>query len=135
LRGWGDGGRGGWLNRQSRGLGNFDVNVITIALERAKLFTTWLDARSDLRLLKLDTVFGIIVNEATFWGRHWFAIRQIEGVWYNLDSKLAEPKPFAGTGEVVGLIELKRRQQSAQVLVVTDHEIVSQSTELFASPS
>lgn len=24
--------------------------------------------------------------------RHWFAIKKIEGVWYNLDSKLSAPK-------------------------------------------
>lgn len=60
----------------------------------------WLDKRLpvDEKLAKLDEAEGVLCNVVTttmlssLWmQRHWFAIRKIRGICYNLDSKLAAP--------------------------------------------
>jgi len=49
----------------------------------------------------LRDVVGLVANLASsgfmkvFNGRHWIAIRNIDGTFYNLDSHLAEPRAFA----------------------------------------
>ncbi|RLN58363.1 hypothetical protein BBJ29_004534 [Phytophthora kernoviae] len=68
----------------------------------------WLDKRLpvDEKLLPWETAEGVLCNVvmttfmSSLWNqRHWFAIRKIKGVCYNLDSKLAAPVPFESEGE------------------------------------
>uniref|UniRef100_H3GTW7 ubiquitinyl hydrolase 1 n=1 Tax=Phytophthora ramorum TaxID=164328 RepID=H3GTW7_PHYRM len=63
----------------------------------------WLDKRLpvDDKLVKLDEAEGVLCNVVMSTGfsslwmqRHWFAVRKIRGVCYNLDSKL--PAPVVG---------------------------------------
>ena len=75
----------------------------------------WHDVR-DVEFISLDPAacFGLIVNvrnRSPAWPlsvlfkerRHWFALRCISGVWYNLDSKLREPQRLTGNaGHDVG---------------------------------
>lgn len=58
--------------------------------------------------LNLDKVFGFVLNLPVAWTllghinplnymgerKHWIAIRNIESVWYDLDSKLSRPRPI-----------------------------------------
>ncbi|KAL7683703.1 putative Josephin domain-containing protein [Plasmopara halstedii] len=60
-----------------------------------------IDKHIDENLIRFDEVEGILCNIVMsttfrrFWTqRHWFAIRKIDGVCYNLDSKLDVPMPF-----------------------------------------
>lgn len=61
-----------------------------------------------------DAAFGLILNHPSNWGfpkllpnslqmKHWVAIRKIGSTYFNLDSKLPEPKPI---GEVRGLAQI-----------------------------
>ncbi|KAG7396335.1 Josephin-1 [Phytophthora boehmeriae] len=90
-------------HRAPLGLGNYDVNALTLALQQKGYTMQWLDKRLpvDEKLLPLDAAEGVLCNVvmtsfmSSLWNqRHWFAIRKIEGVCYNLDSKLAAPVPF-----------------------------------------
>jgi len=54
----------------------------------------WYDARKGARNIRTDLVFGFIINTNGWFGRHWSALRQFDGDWYNLDSKLSAPKKF-----------------------------------------
>eukprot|EP00160_Parvularia_atlantis_P018869 Unigene7163_Nuclearia_a/m.21976 Unigene7163_Nuclearia_a/g.21976 ORF Unigene7163_Nuclearia_a/g.21976 Unigene7163_Nuclearia_a/m.21976 type:complete len:183 (-) Unigene7163_Nuclearia_a:2-550(-) len=117
----------GWLgghpHRSLLGLGNFDVNVLEAALLREGLHVVWMDARRDVRRLRLNAVFGLVLNVATFWGRHWLALRRIDGVWYNLDSKQAAPAALDDDDALFALIGERRARKDAQLLVVTEGEM------------
>uniref|UniRef100_M4B609 ubiquitinyl hydrolase 1 n=1 Tax=Hyaloperonospora arabidopsidis (strain Emoy2) TaxID=559515 RepID=M4B609_HYAAE len=76
----------------------------------------WVDKRLpvDEKLVNLDQVEGLLCNVvlSTVWSslwmsRHWFAIRKIRGVCYNLDSKLATPMELVNTGECELFVVLK----------------------------
>ncbi|KAF0727694.1 hypothetical protein Ae201684_014319 [Aphanomyces euteiches] len=91
-----------WQHQSILGLGNYNVDILTMALMKqvhAGGFTlSYFDKRKPLALLDLQATTGILCNAASvslmgLWhSRHWFAIRSIYGVYYNLDSKLPEPK-------------------------------------------
>jgi hypothetical protein len=60
----------------------------------------WLDKRLpvDDKLVRLDEAEGVLCNVvmatvfSSLWmQRHWFAVRKVGGVCYNLDSKLPAP--------------------------------------------
>ncbi|KAG6611848.1 uncharacterized protein IUM83_14176 [Phytophthora cinnamomi] len=87
-------------HRSPLGLGNYDVNALTLALQRKRYVMQWLDKREpvDDKLVKLDEAEGVLCNVvmttmlSSLWQqRHWFAIRKVGGVCYNLDSKLQAP--------------------------------------------
>ncbi|TYZ66740.1 hypothetical protein PybrP1_004598 [[Pythium] brassicae (nom. inval.)] len=100
-------------HRAPLGLGNYDVNALMLALEQRGYELRWVDKRRrvDAELLDLDALEGALCNVVTsspllrsVWEqRHWFAIKKasavIDGVCYNLDSKLAAPVPFASQDE------------------------------------
>ena len=57
---------------------------------------TWLNKRASWRSLDLLTSFGLVLNISTrsffVTSKHWFALRPIDGTWFNLDSKLPQPE-------------------------------------------
>ncbi|KAL9235355.1 hypothetical protein vseg_010118 [Gypsophila vaccaria] len=91
--------------------GNYDVNVLIAALERRGKHVVWHDKRNGSNSIELDGssnggLMGILLNVSVwryggFWkGRHWVALREIDGVWYNLDSDLKTPQSFKNVGDV-----------------------------------
>lgn len=83
-------------------LGLYDVHVLEVALLEAGLVLTWHDAR-DQNLVKIDfgdpNLVGIIVNavpggllQSWLGIRHWWAVRKVDGSWWDLDSKLRHPR-------------------------------------------
>lgn len=95
-------------HRSIFGLGNYDVNVLSAAVQSRGFEVSWHDARKDVKQVDLDQHFAIIANQRTaakwyFFGRrgyHWLAIRRFGAHYLNLDSMLAAPKPFATIGEL-----------------------------------
>ncbi|KAK5985670.1 Josephin domain-containing protein [Trichostrongylus colubriformis] len=89
-----------WFNphRSMLGLGNYDANVLMSALAMHDYQIVWFDGRLPVERIRFDNVDALIVNIPTknyipFWkGRHWYTIlRQTDGKFYNLDSKLDKP--------------------------------------------
>ncbi|XP_050428067.1 josephin-2 [Adelges cooleyi] len=88
-------------HRSILGLGNYDVNVLIAALQNKGFNAVWFDKRKDPKMLKLDKIFGFVMNIPSecrlgfLWlplkRRHWISIKNINGVYYNLDSKLSQP--------------------------------------------
>jgi len=90
--------------------GNYDANVLMMALHKKDVDVQWFDSRkaqSDLSLNddflcpkeKYAEFLGFIVNNQqkkmfVFNRRHWLTIKRIEGVWYNLDSKNEDAEPW-----------------------------------------
>ncbi|RWS27923.1 Josephin-1-like protein [Leptotrombidium deliense] len=84
------------------GLGNYDVNVIMCALQTKQLEAIWFDKRKDPECLELSKIYGFILNlpnpslshseDLLMSRKHWIAVRKIEDLYYNLDSKLTFPE-------------------------------------------
>ncbi|ETW04259.1 hypothetical protein, variant [Aphanomyces invadans] len=93
------------------GIGNFGVDVLTTALLRYGHRTTYFDRRKSLDSIDLSSVKGLLCNISSsrmlgLWQtRHWFTIRQIDRVYYNLDSKLPAPVPFADAAAVLHFLQ------------------------------
>jgi josephin len=115
----------GWWNNPHKsifGLGNYDVNVLMIALKDQEYETQYLDTRSGKNIWETQlkqqetTALGLICNVQGIWGRHWKAIKFVANggysetsttpttttkLFYNLDSKLAAPLKFGSRDEFV----------------------------------
>jgi len=92
--------------------GNWDCNVLFMALQKEGVEVQWFDSRKAAAELRLDDSFlcpkhkyaqflGFIINNThkrmiVFNRRHWLTIKRINGVWYNLDSLLKEPVKYEG---------------------------------------
>ena len=50
--------------------------------------------------INLPRLHGVIVNRSGFLTNHWYTIRRIGEVFYDLDSRKPHPVPFASTSEV-----------------------------------
>lgn len=106
-------------------LGNYDVNVITIALEKAGCLVKWHDHRLGKKGLSTDAteLVGYIVNVKRFswfwWGKHWLGIRKAEdGSFWCVDSSLRKPYRFKGPDDVKDFVK-DAQDSNGQVLIVT----------------
>ncbi|KAL0224506.1 hypothetical protein P9112_003896 [Eukaryota sp. TZLM1-RC] len=78
--------------------GNYDVNVIGIALERRGYQIDWFDQRRSLRDLPTD-VEAFLINFKCWSSyipfkrtRHWVCVLNMDGAYIDMDSKLDEPR-------------------------------------------
>ncbi|CAG8472873.1 13548_t:CDS:10 [Ambispora leptoticha] len=125
------------------GLGNYDVNVLELALKKIGLEIQWFDFRKDIRTVIQftdPTLFGLILNIPSirfyFWrSNHWIAIKpffqegkQQEDIAkvYNLDSKLSSPYEFENSEEVYkfleGVVYHKERLSREQTQLSNDED-------------
>lgn len=110
-----------WINphKSVLGLGNYDINVIMKALQKKDCEAIWFDKRKfvikrlcwfcikfwnfrDPSCLNLKNILGLILNVPSDYKisfvtlplrrRHWVTIKQINDLYYNLDSKLDAPQ-------------------------------------------
>ena len=95
-----------------------------------------------LNALYPDNVFGFLVNipsavplvplSLPFRGNHWFAVRKIGDSYYDLDSKLNEPR-LIGVNVLQYLTDVFSREPSAELLLVVNENIAeTRSWELTA---
>ena len=88
--------------------------------------------------LVLENIFGFIFNitrnmrmcrvETPIKRRHWFAIREVGGNFYNLDSNLAEPSCIGGTKETMQFLTDHLDSPQSQLLIVLTRERVETSS-------
>ncbi|PSS09474.1 Josephin-like protein [Actinidia chinensis var. chinensis] len=112
--------------------GNYDINVLIAALEEKGKRVIWHDRRSGVSSINLDEsedkLMGIVLNIPVskyggLWrGRHWVALRKIEGVWYDLDSDLAAPHTFKDTEEVREYLDAIIGSGAEVLLIMNDNE-------------
>ncbi|TMS37149.1 hypothetical protein L596_004143 [Steinernema carpocapsae] len=115
-----------WFNahRSMLGLGNYDVNVMMVALESRNLAVTWFDSRLSIDAINEEVVFAYIFNVPSdsyipfIRGRHWFTVIKFKGSYYNLDSKLPAPKRI----EEFRLFATDHLSKGNQMLVVAREE-------------
>ncbi|CAI0475578.1 unnamed protein product [Linum tenue] len=111
--------------------GNYDINVLISALEEKGKTVVWHDRRNGASTIDLEnpqgSLYGIVLNVPVrryvgLWkGRHWVAMRKIDGVWYNLDSDLRHPVAFEDSEEVRGFLDYVIGHGS-EVLLVMNHQ-------------
>ncbi|KAI4460404.1 josephin 1 2 [Holotrichia oblita] len=146
-----------WINphKSILGLGNYDINVLMKALQSRGYEVIWFDKRKDPNCINLRNIFGFILNVPSEYKvsfitlplrrRHWIAIRQINGNYYNLDSKLDSPciigrvnyrgGPIGEPGLALkGLFKLGEniQERDAQILLLKD--IASEDVNVTINP-
>ena len=113
-------------------LGNYDINVLMVALAEEGYDTKWHDARKpiapELDSLPLAPEGGLLINiriKKKLFGssRHWLALVALQGgderEWYNLDSKRKKPFRFRDQDHVDAMIMRALGKQDAQVFIVS----------------
>ncbi|KAI8033980.1 josephin-like protein [Drosophila gunungcola] len=125
-----------WLNphRSWIGWGNYDVNVIMYALQQRNCEAVWFDRRRDPHCLNLSAIFGFILNvpvqmslgyyvSLPFQMRHWLALRRIDGRYYNLDSKLREPRSLGSEEEFLDFLRSQlQMDQDPELFLILNEE-------------
>ena len=86
-------------------LGNYDANVVLVALSLAGFEAAWC-VRTPVDALRAaarrpDTL-GFLVNVSKLFSRHWLAVRKLtdDGCWGLFDSNAPQPRLFESEDEV-----------------------------------
>eukprot|EP01084_Bolivina_argentea_P083770 151653_1 len=97
--------------------GNYDANVLIMALNKMNIDVQWFDTRKLNKLNLNDETFltnnkqfkfiGFILNNRSklFGRRHWLSIRKIDNDWYNFDSRLKQPIKYKNVNKVTEFIQ------------------------------
>uniref|UniRef100_A0AAQ6IJ33 Josephin-1 n=1 Tax=Anabas testudineus TaxID=64144 RepID=A0AAQ6IJ33_ANATE len=120
------------------GNGNYDVNVIMAALQTRGFEAVWWDKRRDVGSIELSNVTGFILNVPSNlrWGplrlplkrQHWIGVREVGGVYYNLDSKLRSPQPIGNPDELRKFLRQQLRGKNCELLLVVSEEVEAHQT-------
>nr|XP_033785351.1 josephin-1 [Geotrypetes seraphini]XP_033785352.1 josephin-1 [Geotrypetes seraphini]XP_033785354.1 josephin-1 [Geotrypetes seraphini] len=115
------------------GNGNYDVNVIMAALQTKGYEAVWWDKRRDVGVIALSQVMGFIMNlpSSLSWGpvklplkrQHWICVREIGGIYYNLDSKLKMPEKIGIEEELRRFLKHQLRGKNCELLLVVPEEV------------
>ncbi|KAM6289080.1 josephin-2 [Aegotheles albertisi] len=128
-------------HRSLLGTGNYDVNVIMAALQSLELAAVWWDKRRPLERLELGQIVGFILNVPSpaalgfvalpWWHRkHWLAVRELRGTYYNLDSKLRAPVAIGGEAELRAFLQDFLSQGLCEVFLVVPRAVEEAGTWL-----
>ncbi|OTF76589.1 josephin-1-like protein [Euroglyphus maynei] len=122
------------------GFGNYDVNVILMALQNKDYEAVWFNRKKDPKRLNLNVIFGFILNipnDCDFWKnaltfftssrRHWIAVRKFDSNYYNLDSKLKEPISIGQEENLFDFLQTNLAEKNAEVFVIVTKEIAQQN--------
>lgn len=124
-----------WINphRSMLGLGNYDINVIMAALQKKGCEAIWFDKRKDPGCLELSHICGFILNVPSDYKlgfvmlplrrRHWITIRQIQGNFYNLDSKLDAPQLIGRSSDLIAYLKEQLDSKEKELFVVVSKEV------------
>nr|CAG4644431.1 EOG090X0HOM [Lepidurus arcticus] len=118
-------------HRSLLGLGNYDVNVLMLAVQQKGCEMSWFDKRRSPKDIDLRKVTGFILNVPCKpflglvtlpWERnHWLAVKYVQGFYYNLDSKLNGPEKIGGLQELCAFYSEKLIQnQNEKRMFLTD---------------
>lgn len=124
-----------WINphKSVLGLGNYDINVIMKALQAKGFEAKWFDKRKDPSCLNLKLIFGFILNVPSDYKlsfitlplrrRHWIAMKRINGLYYNLDSKLDYPRLIGKSQELLDYLKIELDNKDKELFIVVNNEI------------
>ncbi|CAH1274254.1 JOSD1 [Branchiostoma lanceolatum] len=120
------------------GLGNYDVNVVMAALQEKDCEAIWWDKRRNVDVINLANVEGFILNIPSDlkWGpvtlplkrKHWICVRQIDGIYYNLDSKLNVPEMIGEAEELRTFLRKELAAKDREMLLVVAGDVERDQT-------
>ncbi|XP_048763987.1 josephin-2-like [Ostrea edulis] len=120
-------------HRSMLGLGNYDVNVLMAAIQTKKCETIWFDKRKNIKCLLPENIQGFILNTPSEckWGllhfpfkrKHWIAVRKIEDIYYNLDSKLDSPEPIGDKESLFSFLHRELENGEKELLIVVSQDV------------
>ncbi|KAJ8974664.1 hypothetical protein NQ317_011981 [Molorchus minor] len=131
-----------WINphKSFLGLGNYDINVIMKALQARGYDAIWFDKRKDPTCLNLQNISGYILNVPTDYKisfvtlplrrRHWITIRQINGIFYNLDSKLDSPQVIGDGVDLLNYLKDELDCKDKELFLVVTNEVEKEQSWL-----
>ncbi|KAF8774172.1 josephin-1-like isoform X1 [Argiope bruennichi] len=113
------------------GLGNYDVNVLMAALQIKGYEAMWFDKRKDPSNIDFSKICGLILNipsEMKFLPlrlnrKHWIAVKEIDGTFYNLDSKLESPVAIGKAPDLVTYLREQIRGKDREIFLVVDQNL------------
>lgn len=115
------------------GLGNYDVNVIMSALQLKGYEAIWFDKRKDPGCIDTSKIVGFILNipsEMRFGflqfplsRKHWIAVREVEGTFYNLDSKLEAPVAIGKGPELLRYLRDQVKCKDREIFIVVTQDV------------
>ncbi|GBL98802.1 Josephin-1 [Araneus ventricosus] len=113
------------------GLGNYDVNVLMAALQLKGYEAMWFDKRKDPSNIDFSKICGLILNipsEMKFLPlrlnrKHWIAVKEIDGTFYNLDSKLESPVAIGKAPDLVTYLREQIRGKDREIFLVVDQNL------------
>ena len=103
--------------------GNYDVRVLIGAINSLGFDVQQIDLyREDtsLHALPWDRYFGLLINLNA---SHWFTIKNLRGIYHNLDSTLRKPMEIGTRDDLIDyLIRLIRRTSKVYLFTVSEQE-------------
>jgi josephin len=100
-------------------LGNYDLRILIEAINRCGFNVRQIDIYHGESIYNLpwDLFFGLLINLN---GSHWFTIKNLNGIYYNLDSTLRKPIQIGQKQDLIQyLIRLIHRTRMVYLFVVT----------------
>ncbi|XP_078069573.1 josephin-2 [Mustelus asterias] len=129
-------------HRSLFGTGNYDVNILMAALLTQGLAAIWWDKRKSLSSLVLSQIHGFILNipsnvtlgfvSLPIQRKHWVAVRQVNGSYYNLDSKLKAPAHIGNEDELRKFLQEQIAQEPCELLLVVERSVEEDGSWLLA---
>ncbi|MCL4117640.1 UNVERIFIED_CONTAM: hypothetical protein GTU68_025181 [Idotea baltica] len=126
---------GNWVNphKSLLGTGNYDINVIMAALTTKGCGVIWFDKRKDPNIIVLDQIVGFILNVPSEYRigpvqlplrrKHWVAIRSLQGIYYNLDSKLEAPEVVGKGDQLTKYLQEELKSKDKELFIVVTQEV------------
>jgi len=115
------------------GLGNYDINVIMAALQLRSYEAIWFDKRRDPSCLNFLNIQGFILNIPSEYKlgflrlpihrKHWIAIREVNSLFYNLDSKLDHPEIIGREKELLTFLKEHIDSNEHEIFVIVKKEV------------
>lgn len=125
-----------WINphKSLLGLGNYDINVIMTALQEKGYETVWFDKRKDPNNINLRNIKGFILNIPSeykhfgiilypFRRKHWIALREINGTYYNLDSKFDSPQTIGNETDLINYLREQLDSKNKELFIIVPEEV------------
>ncbi|XP_055631796.1 josephin-like protein [Toxorhynchites rutilus septentrionalis] len=115
------------------GLGNYDINVIIAALHIKECEAIWFDKRKDPSCIETSNIVGFILNVPSSYKigfvklplqrRHWISVKKINGVFWNLDSKLDAPVQIGNEDQTMEYLRNQLQNNDKELFVICRKEV------------
>jgi josephin len=103
-------------------LGNYDLRILISAINRCGFDVRQIDIYhgESIYTLRWDLFFGLLINLN---GTHWFTIKNLNGIYYNLDSTLRKPIQIGQKEDLIKyLCRLIHRTRLIYLFIVTQKQ-------------